>query len=373
MPPTGYLSVDGVEAALGHLAKQHPALCSRIVLPEKTFEGRTCSAVRLGAGSARRRNGVLLVGGLHAREIVNPDLLVTLAFRLCRAYGAGKGLAFGGKAYTAADVKLVLEKLHLYVFPLANPDGRAFVLSPAGDPWWRKNRRPTIDGCIGTDLNRNFDFLWTSGIGTSDDPHDYQVYRGTAPFSEPETRNVRHLLDAHPIDVMVDVHSYSELVLYPWGDDDNQTRTAAMNFANPAYDGVRGVIGDTAYCEYLPDPDLQWFANTARKVRASIGAVRGRWYTAEPSAGLYPTSGCSTDWAYSRHFANGGSRVRAFSIETGREFQPPYAEALNVISEVSAGILELCRASVPRRKAAPPARRRPAAKGRRRGRAPAQR
>src|SRR6516165_11500485 len=99
MPPTGYLSVTAVEAAVAHLAKKYPALCTVLPLPEKTYEGRTSSFVRIGAGTATKRNGVLMVGGLHAREIVNPDLLVTLAYKLCAAYVGGTGLNFGGKAY----------------------------------------------------------------------------------------------------------------------------------------------------------------------------------------------------------------------------------------------------------------------------------
>ena len=44
---------------------------------------------------------------------------------------------------------------------------------------------------------------------------------------------------------VIDVHSYSEDILYPWGDDDNQTDDQDMNFKNPGYDGQRGSPGDT--------------------------------------------------------------------------------------------------------------------------------
>jgi len=345
MAPTGYLSATGIEKAIAHLAITWPDLCQRLPLPEATSEGRAMSALRLTAprppGPGPARPGLLLVAGLHAREVVNPDLLVMLAVRLCSASAAGAGLSLGAKAYSAAQVKRILTGLELYILPCANPDGRAFVLSPDGDAWWRKNRRPTVPPHVGVDLNRNFDFLWPSGIGTSADPADYQVYKGQAPFSEAETRNLRHLLESYPIAAMVDVHSYSELVLWPWGDDEIQGIDPAMNFANPAFDGHRGVIGD-GYREFMPDLDRHWFERAGAAMRDAIAAVRGRSYSIQASSSLYPTSGCSNDWAYARHRVDGAARkVWAFAVETGREFQPPYDEARQVMDEASAGLLAL--------------------------------
>ncbi len=345
MATSGYLSVSGVEDALRYLVKKYPDLCQYIPLPEPTAEGRTTAAVRIGT-ARRTANGLLLLGGAHAREIVNPELLVRFALQLCAAYQARTGLRYGGKSYSTVEVHLIIDSVHVYLFPQVNPDGRAFVFSSSGDPWWRKNRRPSTSGCIGVDLNRNFDFLWSSGIGTSANPCDYQVYRGSSAFSEAETKNVRYLLDTFPIDVMADVHSFSQLILYPWGDDDNQSTTAEMNFRNPAYDGMRGAIGDNRYREFIPSGDLRWCMETAGRIKSAIWAVRGRSYTAEPGAGLYPTSGTSNDYAYSRHFGTGRREVRAFCIETGTEFQPSHEEGVRVMDDVSAGLVELCLASV---------------------------
>ena len=52
------------------------------------------------------------------------------------------------------------------------------------------------------------------------------------------------------LSLFLDLHSYTGDVLYNWGDDDNQNIDPAMNFANPAFDGKRGVIG-SGYGEYL--------------------------------------------------------------------------------------------------------------------------
>lgn len=348
MPASGYLSASGIESCLVYIAGAYPAVSQLLVLPEASPEGRAMRALKIGKGSGAERLGVLLVAGLHARELVNPDALVGLALKLCQAYTKNSTLGFGGKTFDASTIKILVDAIDIYFFPLVNPDGRAYVQSASGDAWWRKNRRP-IPGssCIGTDLNRNFDFLWASGIGTSSSPCDYQLFKGTAPFSEPETRNVRWLLDTYPIKCFMDVHSYSELVLYPWGDDNNQSTDPAMNFGNPTYNGMRGTVGDALYKEYIPSLDQDWYVRTGTRIRDAIAAVRGRTYALEQSVGLYPTSGTSEDYVFSRYFAAPATRkVRGFTVETGTEFQPPFPEASNVVDEAMAGALEFCVASV---------------------------
>ena len=46
-------------------------------------------------------------------------------------------------------------------------------------------------GCSGVDPNRNYGAFW-GGSGASVDPLD-DTFRGTGPFSEPETQNIREL------------------------------------------------------------------------------------------------------------------------------------------------------------------------------------
>lgn len=345
MPPSDYLSVSAIHRALSIMPTTFPDLCTRIILPEKSIEGRSVIAVKLAKGTGPNRRGVLFLGGLHARELVNPDLLVALALKLCQAYTDGKGLTFGGKVYEPGTIKLLMENLDIFIMPLVNPDGRAFVQqTTGGDAMWRKNRNPNPGlPCKGVDINRNFDFLHGSGIDTSIDTCSL-LFKGITPFSEPETRNVRHMLEAFPnIMGLVDLHSYSELILYPWGDDNNQTTDTNMNFSNSAFNGLRGVRDDNVYREFIRSRDLDFFVKTANLMREATAAVRGRFYTAKQGVGLYPYSATSTDYAYSRNYILPSLRkVFAFAYETGREFQPPMAEAQNVMAEVSAGLLQFC-------------------------------
>ena len=74
----GYLTAEGIEATLQYMSTLYLDITELIPLPEKTHEGRTCRAIKIGKKNATPKNGILLLGGVHAREILNPDLLVKL-------------------------------------------------------------------------------------------------------------------------------------------------------------------------------------------------------------------------------------------------------------------------------------------------------
>lgn len=346
-----YLSVTAISDAIDHIATTYPALAQIIALPETSVEGRQIRALKIAHGGGTR-TGVLFLGGTHARELVNPETVLSFALRLCDAYTNNTGLTFGPKVFQPSAIQTVVNGLDIFLLPLVNPDGRHFCLMPGGDPWWRKNRsnHPGL-ACRGVDLNRNYDFLWSSGIGTSSNACT-DIFKGPGAFSEPETRNVRWMIDTFTnLACMVDIHSYSELVLYPWGDDENQTTDPNQNFQNPAFDGQRGIVG-SGYKEYIPPGDLHDHTVMAERIRDGIAAVRGRVYTAQQSIALYPTTGTTHDYAYARYFVDTGRRrILGFTVETAREFQPADAEKNNVITEVSAGLMEclletLCPADV---------------------------
>ncbi len=69
-----------------------------IPLPYSTFEGRTVQALKIGTSSANQR-GVLLIGGVHAREWGSCEISVYFAADLLEAYQIGTGLTYGGKSF----------------------------------------------------------------------------------------------------------------------------------------------------------------------------------------------------------------------------------------------------------------------------------
>ncbi|SAL53901.1 M14 family zinc carboxypeptidase [Caballeronia humi] len=353
-----YLNIVEVESAIANLAGAYPALTSLVALPNPSIEGRTSHALRISNGGFGTRDAVMMIGGVHAREWGSCEILINFATDLLSAYTNNAGLQYGGKTFSAATVQGMVNTLEFVVYPLVNPDGRLY--SQQHDAailnGWRKNRNTASSGGdpnrIGVDINRNYDFLWDfaskmapSSPGASSDPAD-ETFHGTGAFSEPETRNVQWLVDAVPrTRWFIDVHSYSELILYNWGDDQNQSNDPAMNFRNAAWDGKRGVRNDV-YAEYIPSDDEAVAAALANRMKAAITAVRGRSYTAEPSYGLYPTSGASDDYVYARHWLNPAkAKTYGFVIEWGTRFHPAWSEMELIIDDISAALIDFCAAA----------------------------
>jgi murein tripeptide amidase MpaA len=346
-----YLNVAEIESAITSLHAAYPATSQILTPPHPTHEGRTTRLLRVGTRPADAGDGILVLGGLHAREWVPPDALVSLAADLLEAYALGTGLGYGSTSFTSAQIARLMETVNVFFFPCVNPDGRAHSQTSSGN--WRKNRRPAPAGhpgasCVGVDLNRNFDFLWDhtakfaadSGVRTSIDPCHPDVYRGPAAGSEPETRNVVWALDTFPrIRWHVDVHSAVPVILHSWGSDQNQSTAAADNFRNPALDSVRGRPND-GIGEYITVPDLDVAVGLAQRMNDAVFSVRSVNYGVEPAYGLYPTSGASDDYAFSRHVAKpGATKVFGYTVECASSFQPPVSEAEQVIREVSAGLV----------------------------------
>jgi murein tripeptide amidase MpaA len=345
-----YRTASQIESAISILASWFPDFFTRIQLPETSLEGRTVSALRLRAGGGPSRRGVLVVGGTHARELMNPDAIVDLAIDLFLSYANGTGRSYGNRSWTADDIKIVLESLDIWLLPCCNPDGRDYVITVDG--LWRKNRRQNANTpCMGVDLNRNADIVWGVAQGQTSCSPCSDVYCGPNAFSEPETRNVKWLLDSERFVSFVDVHSYSELVLYPWGHAPTQTTDPTKQFTGLATGTCTASIPGS-YSEYMPAIDLQRFTTVARQIASDIQAVRGRQYTVESSLQLYATTGTQSDYAYARHIANAAlGKTYGFTFETGPwagtvvdSFHPTDPSAIQ--DDVKAAILSLLQQSV---------------------------
>src|ERR1700730_13341058 len=251
-----YMNVTEVESALIALSGAHPSICELITLPNLSIDGRTTHAVRLGTQPANTVDTYYITGGVHAREWGSCEILVNLATDLCDAYSGGTGVGYGGKYFSAAEVKALIEQINIIIFPCVNPDGRDYSQNTYA--LWRKNRDTADSGGdpnkIGIDINRNQDFLWDfntdfapaaiNGYLASSDP-SVDTYHGHAAQSEPETKNIVYLHDTFTrIRWYVDVHSFSEDILYVWGDDELQVSDPSQNFKNAAFDGDLGLVGD---------------------------------------------------------------------------------------------------------------------------------
>jgi murein tripeptide amidase MpaA len=345
-----YRTAAQIDWVMSLLGAWFPQVCELVELPEPTIEGRAMHALRLRAGGGEDRRSVLIVGGLHARELMNPDAILDLQLDLVVSYLSGTDIVLGNRRVTALEIKVILETLDIWMVPCGNPDGREYVLTR--DDLWRKNRRSDPDAaCDGVDLNRNFDIVW--GVTT---PHTScspcsAEYLGPEAFSEPETRNIRFLLDTRRIDVFLDVHSFSELVLYPWGHAPSQTSDPSQAFTGLAT-ATCAPLSPSTYREYLSSRDRLRMRTVARQMAEAIHDVRGRAYVPEPGQALYATTGTSADYAYGRHIADPTAhKTYGFAMETGpylvdypTSFHP--TDPSLVQRDTKAGILALLDRSI---------------------------
>jgi hypothetical protein len=198
--------------------------------------------------------------------------------------------------------------------PVANPDGYDYTWTT--DRMWRKNRRDNGDGTFGVDLNRNWDLAWgtagASGAGASEN------YEGSAPFSEPETAALSDYLAARPrIGMYLDLHSFGQLVLHPFG----FTATPAADAAALSTAGAEAAL--------------------------QMGAVDGSvWDAGSFHTRLYPASGVALDWAYVEHGAN--AWLFELSDRGQYGFLLPADQIVGVAEEAWEGLLALTQAARPR-------------------------
>ena len=345
-----YRTVAQLDALTHLLASWFPGYFTRVQLPETSVQGRPVHALRMRTGEGGDRRGVLVVGGTHARELMNPDAVVELAVDLLVSHANGTDIVYGGRRWSVAEVRLILETLDLWLVPCINPDGRVHAMTV--DRMWRKNRAVNAgSACVGVDLNRNADVVWGVTQGQTSCSPCSDVYCGPHAFSEPETRNVKHLLDTRRIDTFADVHSYSELVLWPWGHAASQTHDPAQRFTTlPS--GTCTTIGPAGYQEHIAALDLQRHQTVGLRVVEAIAAVRGRTYANKPGVSLYPVTGAQSDYVYSRHITDPGLRkTYGFTLETGpwmgsveESFQPSDPEPAK--TDAKSGLIALMQQTI---------------------------
>ncbi|WP_196137905.1 M14 family zinc carboxypeptidase [Aliikangiella sp. G2MR2-5] len=221
---------------------------------------------------------------IHAREYTTAPLNLAFAKWLVEGYASN------------ADARWILDYHEVHLMLQTNPDGRK--MAEAGSSW-RKNTNQNYCGSTsssrGADLNRNFTDRWniTNGSGSSGSQCN-ATYRGPSAGSEPEIQAIESYVrslwpdlrgpndsDAAPLSTTgmhIDLHSYSELVLWPWGDQNS-----------PAPNG-----------------------NALQALGRKFAYFNG--YMPQQSIGLYATDGTSDNVSYSE------LGVPAFTFELGTSF-----------------------------------------------------
>ena len=189
----------------------------RITNVGKSYEGRHIAALRIGVHPTSsenplpptnsRRKTIIITGGSHAREWISTSSVNYVAYSLATQYG--KSSIVGG----------LVESFNWIFIPTLNPDGYVYTWNE--DRLWRKNRQSTsLQFCSGIDLDRSYGYHW-DGFGTSDNPCS-ESFAGEEPFQAVETGTfvdwVRNETSNNNAQIVgfLDLHSYSQEVLYPY-------------------------------------------------------------------------------------------------------------------------------------------------------------
>lgn len=344
-----YTSTDQVEPYLKQLHDWQPAVTSLIPLPERTHEGRQCSALRIGKDQSGNRPALMIVGGIHAREWGTVDSCLWFAYRLLENWKKRRPF-YGGKWWCVVEwIDAVLDWVDLIVFPQVNPDGRLHSMTSQGK--WRKNRRTELPGGeIGVDINRNFDFLWDETLGQTSAEAKCSTYKGDTAASEPETRNVAWLLRSHPnIRYYIDVHSFASKCMHSWGDDSNQSDNQSMTFQSKWPDRGKD-IWRNKYGEYVPDLHRKALEARSKWIASVASQSWDRTYQSTQSAELYAVSGDSESYAFSLPFVHQtiwGLRY-AFTFEQGTSWYhwDTQKELYTTIDETMAALMHAAMIAV---------------------------
>lgn len=253
-----YHRTADIHTYLDGLIAAHPQLTTPDDLGD-SLQGRQLKAIRItGPGDTTNRPIIFLNGGQHAREWVSPATVTYIADQLLTQYGSDP------------LVTALVDQIEWVILPVLNPDGYEYTWDT--DRLWRKNRRNNGNGTFGVDLNRNWDIDF-GGDGSSANTNS-ETYHGPFAFSEPETAAIRDFLNAEPrIVAHIDFHSFSQLILYPWG-----------------YTGAPPL-----------SPSLQtYYEDTSDDMAAAIQSQFGSVYVPQESIALYPAAGVMSDYTASR-------------------------------------------------------------------------
>ncbi len=224
----------------------------------KTTEGRDIWAIRITAGfaDADQKPAAIYMGGHHAREHLSVELPLLFMKYLVAQYRAGN-----------PRIVQLIKTRDVHIIPTVNPDGMEYDIKDASYKMWRKNRSRNSDGTFGVDLNRNYGYQW--GTGGSSSNTSSETYKGPKAFSEIESVAIKNYIEAYTnISILLSFHSFSKIILYPWGHKYQPLETA----------------NDQAVHEVMAKKMAQW-----------------NGYDTGPSSSLYIASGDTTDWSYGVH------------------------------------------------------------------------
>ncbi|MFO7949970.1 MAG: M14 family zinc carboxypeptidase [Candidatus Fermentibacteraceae bacterium] len=283
----GFMTWDEIQDWMDDLHASYPGITSAPTSIGDTYQGRPQLVMKISTDNNFDNDDPSMAnawydGLIHAREGASMRNVRSFMEWLCANYGE--------EGYCGLQATWLLENREIWCLPCNNVDGWVYNedQQPGGGGMHRKNMNWSAGG-DGIDLNRNWAVGW-GGLGSSGNPSD-QTYRGTAPLSEPETDNVDMFWQDHPPAQMHSTHTYGNILIYPWGYQDD------------------------------PPTDIEDYETQAEMmVQWGTGEMWG-----QSSQLLYYSSGNTRDHAYGLYDA------MSWNHETGADFEGFWPSAENVV------------------------------------------
>ena len=192
-------------------SNSYPDLTKLIAIGD-TEEGRAIYAMKITENASLDQDKLTIMfnGQHHAREVMTAEIMVDMIDYLLTKYG------------TDPQVTHWVDSYNIWIIPQVNLDGINWVFN--NYDMWRKDRHspPPGSSYYGIDPNRNYPAFWGACNGSSGSPSS-DLYRGQFPG---ESYCVSHIMTfASTIKPVFNIsyHSYSELVIYPYGCDNVYT------------------------------------------------------------------------------------------------------------------------------------------------------
>lgn len=239
----GFYTLAEVILELDSMKLLYPNLITSKVSIGNTIENRPTYMVKISDNPQVDENEpeILYTALHHAREPEGMMQMIYFMYYLLENYS------------TNPSVQYLVNNRELYFIPVVNPDGYEYnrTTNPSGGGMWRKNRRNNGGGIYGVDLNRNYGpyAYWNSSNGGSSTSPSSDTYRGTAPFSEPETNNIKNFLATRKLKNALNYHTYGNYLIFPYGALNRETPDSLI-FREYAIDM-------TNYNNYTYGTDLQ--------------------------------------------------------------------------------------------------------------------
>lgn len=226
----GYLTNDEMIAELDEMFSLYPNLITEkqnIDGVNTTTEGNQIYVVKISDNPNVDEDEpeVLYTGMHHAREPVSMMHLIYYMWYLLENYEI------------STEVQYLVDNFEQFFIPIVNPDGYLYnqQTDPNGGGMFRKNRRDNGDGTFGVDINRNYPYQWAFDDSGSSGYPDDETYRGPSAGSEPEVQMMMNYCQTRNFLIANNHHTYSNLMLYPYGYDENAVNTEIELFEEYAH------------------------------------------------------------------------------------------------------------------------------------------